>query len=245
MSVPTRSNPGEVDLSMGSSPRSGKVLVVAFIAVAIGVALYFAFGMPGMDHSNSTSTMDGIDMSSGSAAHRLVDPVAFEEPLANSDAVVINVHVPHEGESTRVRTCRQLSRPSTGGCSIDGSCLAGARPRFADSVHRNSTAGTRSSVDLGRATGGRSHRTASPGADSPTRPSGPSTSRLRQRIGSKVVSAMSSSSARWSLRDLACSEDSGNGDRPLVTLALAKVASRTTSSTVARPLVPDERLMVG
>ena len=57
MSVPTRSNPGDVDQSMGSSPRSGKVLVVAFIAVAVGVALYFAFGMPGMDHSGSTSTM--------------------------------------------------------------------------------------------------------------------------------------------------------------------------------------------
>ncbi len=98
MSVPTRSNPGDVDLSMGSSPRSGKVLVVAFIAVAVGVALYFAFGMPGMDHSSSTSTMDGMDMSSGSAAHRLVDPVAFESALANSDAVVINVHVPYEGE---------------------------------------------------------------------------------------------------------------------------------------------------
>ena len=98
MSVPTRSNPGDVDLSMGSSPRSGKALVVAFIAVAVGVALYFALGMPGMDHSSSTSTMDGMDMSSGSDAHRLVDPVAFEEALANSDAVVINVHVPYEGE---------------------------------------------------------------------------------------------------------------------------------------------------
>ena len=42
--------------------------------------------------------MDGMDMSSGSAAHRLVDPAAFESALANPDAVVINVHVPYEGE---------------------------------------------------------------------------------------------------------------------------------------------------
>ena len=98
MSVSTRSNPGDVDLSMGSSPRSGKVLVFAFIAVAAGVALYFAFGMPGMDHSSSTSTMDGMDMSSGSAAHQPAEVVAFEAALANPDAVVINVHVPYEGE---------------------------------------------------------------------------------------------------------------------------------------------------
>ena len=98
MSVPTRSNPGDVEQSMGSNPRSGKALVVAFIAVAVGVALYFAFGMPGMDHGSSTSTMDGMDMSSGSAAHRLVDPASFESALANSDAVVVNVHVPYEGE---------------------------------------------------------------------------------------------------------------------------------------------------
>ena len=98
MSVPTRSDPGDVDRSIGSNPRSGKVLVGAFIAVAAGVALYFATGMPGMDHSSSTSTMDGMDMSSGSAVHRLVDPVAFESALANFNAVVINVHVPYEGE---------------------------------------------------------------------------------------------------------------------------------------------------
>ncbi len=41
--------------------------------------------------------------------------------------------------------------------------------------------------------------------------------------------------------DLACSEDAGHGDRPLVTIALAKVASRTTSSTVAGERQPGGR----
>lgn len=83
---------------MEAGPRSGKVIVVGFITFAAGVALYFAFGMPGMDHGSSTSTMDAMDMSLDNAAHRLVDPVAFEEALANPDAVVANVHMPYEGE---------------------------------------------------------------------------------------------------------------------------------------------------
>ena len=83
---------------MESSPRSGKVIVVAFIAVALGVTLYFAFGMPGMDHNGSASTMDDMDMPYGGAAHRLVDPVGFEAALAESAAVVVNVHVPYDGE---------------------------------------------------------------------------------------------------------------------------------------------------
>ena len=93
-----RITPDNIDRPVESSPRSGKVIVVGFIAVAIGVTLYFAFGMPGMDHSSSASTMDGMDMPLGSAAHRLVDPVAFEAALPNPDAVVINVHVPYDGE---------------------------------------------------------------------------------------------------------------------------------------------------
>lgn len=93
-----RITPGHVDQAMESSPRSGTVMVVAFIAVALGVTLYFAFGMPGMDHSSSASTMDDMDMPSGSTAHRLVDPVGFEAALAEPDAVVVNVHVPYDGE---------------------------------------------------------------------------------------------------------------------------------------------------
>ena len=79
------------------SPRSSKVMVVAFMTLAVGVALYFALGMPGMDHGSSSS-MEGMDMSSNSLTHRLVDSVAFEAALAKSDTVAINVHVPYDGE---------------------------------------------------------------------------------------------------------------------------------------------------
>ena len=77
--------------------RSGKVMVVAFMTFAVGVALYFALGMPGMDHG-SGSSMDGMDMTSKTLTHRLVDPVAFEAALEKPDTVVINVHVPYDGE---------------------------------------------------------------------------------------------------------------------------------------------------
>ncbi|MEP7020312.1 MAG: hypothetical protein ABI808_06650 [Pseudonocardiales bacterium] len=53
------------------SERSGKVLVVVFVIFAVGVALYFALGMPGMDHGSGFVVV-GLDMSSGSGRHRLV-----------------------------------------------------------------------------------------------------------------------------------------------------------------------------
>ena len=91
-------DPTNADRTMEPTTRSGKLLVIGLIAVAIGVVLYFALGMPGMDHSDTNSTMDGMDMSSGSNAHRLVDPAAFAAAVADPAAVVINVHVPYEGE---------------------------------------------------------------------------------------------------------------------------------------------------
>ncbi len=77
--------------------RSGKVMVLALMAFALGVALYFALGMPGMDHG-SGSTMNGMDMNSETSAHRLVDPDAFESALKQPGTIVINVHVPYDGE---------------------------------------------------------------------------------------------------------------------------------------------------
>lgn len=77
--------------------RSGKVIVVVFVAFAVAVALYFALGMPGMDHG-SGSSMGAMDMSSGTVTHRLVDPDAFEAALDQRDVVAINVHVPYDGE---------------------------------------------------------------------------------------------------------------------------------------------------
>jgi phage shock protein E len=79
------------------SPRSDKSFMVAFIAVVAAVIAYFALGMPGMDHG-SGSSMDGMDMTSETPTHRLVDPDAFDAALDSPDAVVINVHVPYDGE---------------------------------------------------------------------------------------------------------------------------------------------------
>ena len=85
------------DSPMTRSPRPNKIFMVAFIAVVAAVIAYFAFGMPGMDH-DSGSSMNGMDMTSQTPIHRLVGPDAFDAALDQPDAVVINVHVPYDGE---------------------------------------------------------------------------------------------------------------------------------------------------
>ena len=80
-----------------STEQSGKLLVAALATVAAGTILYFALGMPGMDHG-SDSSMDGMDMSSDNPTHRLVDPAQFAATLGQPSAFVINVHVPYDGE---------------------------------------------------------------------------------------------------------------------------------------------------
>ena len=80
-----------------STERSGKFVAVALATFAAGTVLYFALGMPGMDHG-SDSSMDGMDMSSDTPAHRLVDPTQFATAMGEPNAVVINVHVPYDGE---------------------------------------------------------------------------------------------------------------------------------------------------
>ena len=81
-------------------PRSGKLMVAALLTFGIAVTLYFALGMPGMDHGSGASThsMAEMDMGSATATHLLVDPAAFAARIAQEAAVVINVHVPYEGE---------------------------------------------------------------------------------------------------------------------------------------------------
>lgn len=83
--------------SRGPAERSGVVVVAAFIVLAAGVALYFALGMPGMDHGTGSS-MAGMDMTASSSPHRLVGPEEFAALLAEPSATVINVHVPYDGE---------------------------------------------------------------------------------------------------------------------------------------------------
>lgn len=66
-------------------------LVMLGIAVA-AIGLYFATGMPGMDHGSGT---DMAEM----RGHRLVDPASFSRLLDDPEVVTINVHVP-AGEIT-------------------------------------------------------------------------------------------------------------------------------------------------
>ena len=81
-------------------PRPGKLMVAALLALGIAVMLYFALGMPGMDHGSGASThsMAEMDMGSATATHLLVDPAAFAVAITHEAAVVINVQVPYEGE---------------------------------------------------------------------------------------------------------------------------------------------------
>ena len=81
-------------------PRSGKLMAAALLTFGIAVALYFALGMPGMDHGSGASThsMAEIDMGSATATHLLVDPTAFAAAITHGAAAVINVQVPYEGE---------------------------------------------------------------------------------------------------------------------------------------------------
>lgn len=80
-----------------TSDRSGKVVVSAFVLFVAAVALYFAFGMPGMDHGKGSS-MAGMEMTVPFAPHRLVGPAEFARLLMDPSATVINVHVPYDGE---------------------------------------------------------------------------------------------------------------------------------------------------
>ena len=76
--------------------RFGTRLLLVMAAVVLVVPMYFAIGMPGMDHG-SGSSMSGMDMPAGTR-HQLVDADTFATLAAEPDAVLINVHEPYEGE---------------------------------------------------------------------------------------------------------------------------------------------------
>lgn len=88
-----------------SEQRAGRILVGAILALIVAMISYFALGMPGMDHS-AGSSMNGMSMTDtpsdatemSRATSRLVEPVRFDDVVSAGEAVVINVHVPYEGE---------------------------------------------------------------------------------------------------------------------------------------------------
>lgn len=75
-------------------------LVIAIVVGLAGIAGYFALGMPGMDHSSpapADGSMAGMAHRSG-AGYESLSPAAFEGRMRQGDAVVVNVHVPYEGQ---------------------------------------------------------------------------------------------------------------------------------------------------
>ena len=69
------------------------MIALAIVAV-VAITLYFAFGMPGMDHGTTSSTMDH----DAAATVTVVDPARFEARMREPAAFVVNVHTPYEGE---------------------------------------------------------------------------------------------------------------------------------------------------
>lgn len=87
--------PDTIDDDPRSQPagRSATPLIVAMVSLAIAVVVYFATGMPGMDHSSTTDTHNMSDMSTATA-HRMTDPAGFAAAIVDPTTVTINVHVP-------------------------------------------------------------------------------------------------------------------------------------------------------
>jgi len=72
----------------------GRTVVGAFAGlvatIAIGLATYAAFGMPGMDHGDGTGTHTP-------PTRTLVSASEFSEVVGEPGTVTVNVHVPFEG----------------------------------------------------------------------------------------------------------------------------------------------------
>lgn len=83
--------------------RSPNVAIAAIVAmIVVGVTLYFASGMPGMDHApaagpSTPDPMSDMDHEQEPMPWRRVNPAEFESMVTDDGIVVINVHVPDEG----------------------------------------------------------------------------------------------------------------------------------------------------
>ena len=90
--------PNPIDSASRSEPagRSATPLIVAMVILAVAVVVYFATGMPGMDHSSTSDTHNMSDMSVASmvTAHRMMDPAGFAAAIVDPNTVTINVHAP-------------------------------------------------------------------------------------------------------------------------------------------------------
>jgi phage shock protein E len=84
-----RSQPGGRGAPESVDGRSATPLVVGMVLLALGVVAYYAFGIPGMDHTTPTD-----HDATTHPSYRLIDPGAFETVLLDPATVAINVHVP-------------------------------------------------------------------------------------------------------------------------------------------------------
>lgn len=89
--------------AVGDEPartRSATPIVAAMVALAVTAVAYMAFGMPGMNHSTATTSMDMSDH----RGHRLMTPSEFEAAMSQSGTIIINVHVPADEVSLQGTT---------------------------------------------------------------------------------------------------------------------------------------------
>ena len=90
--------------SEAQAKRRSKILVTSGVLSAAAVALYFALGMPGMDHGDSMSSTDHSASTSApdgpgeQVKVQLLDPERFAERMSAKASVLVNVHVPFEGD---------------------------------------------------------------------------------------------------------------------------------------------------
>lgn len=96
MTDPTTPNTFDDATHEQTAGRSPTPLIIAMVILAVAVVVYFATGMPGMDHSSSNGTHDMSDMSDMSmpSTHRLLDPAGFAVAIVDPNTITINVHVP-------------------------------------------------------------------------------------------------------------------------------------------------------
>lgn len=85
-------------LRHGPSPQ-GRWVFAAIATFFASLVVYFTIGMPGMDHGpTETVAPNDMDHSAGEAMFESLEPQEFAERLEAKRAVVVNVHVPYEGE---------------------------------------------------------------------------------------------------------------------------------------------------
>lgn len=136
--------------------RSGRLLVVGLVLIAALTVGYFLVGMPGMDHSSTTtseSSTGQMDMNAMAPTFRSLDPVQWERQSRGDGAFVVNVHTPYAGEIAGTsafiafdKILNDPALPQAKGTPIVLYCRTGRMSKIA--AQSLSKAGYRNVVDL-------------------------------------------------------------------------------------------------